>query len=185
MQELLQELITQYPLFSPLIFILIRAIVIIFPFPPGFVIDLAGLSIFPWFLAFVYAEIGIMLGASIAFYIARWLRDPIVKYFAPLKKVHELENSISHKKKFLTLLTIRLFTNPLFDIINFAAGLTRIKFPTFFFTSLLGNIPTMLLFYYFGGLAFQNGIYYAPSFILLISILYLIFRKHRFKTSTR
>lgn len=181
MQELLQELITQYPLFSPLIFIIIRALVIVLPFPPGFVIDLAGLSVFPWFLAFIYAEIGIMLGASIAFYIARWLRDPIVKYFAPLKRVHEFEKSISHNKKFITLLTIRLFTNPLFDIINFAVGLTRIKFSTFLFASLLGNIPTMFLFYYLGGLAFQNGVYYSISFILLISILYLIFRKHKFK----
>ncbi len=181
MQELIQQLLTQNHLLAPLLFILIRAIVIVIPFPPGFIIDLAGLSIFPWFLAFIYAEVGIMLGASLAFFIARWLRDPIVKYFAPLKKVHEFEKSISHKKKFLTLLTIRLFTNPLFDIINFAAGLTRIKFSTFFLASLFGNIPTMFLFYYLGGLAFQNGVYYAVSFILLITILYLLFRKHRFK----
>ena len=108
MQEFIQQLITAYPLLSPLLFIVIRAIVIIIPFPPGFIIDLVGLSIFPWFLAFIYAEIGIMLGASASFYIARLLRNPIVKYFAPLKKVHEFERNISHKKKFLTLQPLRL-----------------------------------------------------------------------------
>src|SRR3989338_8886971 len=112
-----------------------------------------------------------MLGAMIAFWIARYFREPVVRRIASLEKIETWEATLSGKKKFWGMVALRLCTNSLFFYISYAAGLTRMSSWKFFLSSLIGSIPGLFLFYYFGGLLYQNSIYYAV--ILLASILVL------------
>ena len=150
MQEILVSLFLNYPIFAPVIFIIIRPLAIIIPPIPGILIDLPGIVTFGWFWGFIYAEAGIMLGAMIAFLIARRFKEPVVKRIVSLQKIEEWENKLSEKQKFWTLVAIRLPTNALFDYISYAAGFTRISSIKFFFSTLLGNIPSVFLVFYFG-----------------------------------
>jgi len=72
---------------------------------------------------------------------------------------------------------MRLPATAIFDILNYAIGLTKMSFAKFFFSTLIGSLPTMILFYFFGGWVFQQGIYYFVAFLAAIIILWLIFRK--------
>jgi len=72
---------------------------------------------------------------------------------------------------------MRLPATAIFDILNYAIGLTKMSFAKFFFSTLIGSLPAMILFYFFGGWVFQQGIYYFVAFLAAIIILWLIFRK--------
>lgn len=177
MQEFLIQLLSDYAIFAPIIFIIIRSSSVIIPPIPGVVFDLVGIIAFGWLLGFIYAELGIMLGAMVAFCIARKFREPVIKRITSLQKVSEWENSIPEHKKFWALVAIRLPTNALFDYISYAAGLTKISPTKFLLASMLGNMPSVFLVYYFGGLFFQKGIYYLITFLLTLIILWLLLRK--------
>jgi uncharacterized membrane protein YdjX (TVP38/TMEM64 family) len=179
MENFLSALLGNYPLIAPFLFIIIRALAIIIPPIPGIVIDLAGLLSFGWSLGFIYAETGIMFGATAAFLVARVFREPLLNRFLFLQKLYEWERKLSEKQKFWALVAIRLPTNPLFDIISYAAGLTTISTAKFFLSTLIGNAPSVFLIFYFGGLSFQKGPYYAITFFVALLILWLIFRKSK------
>jgi len=180
MQEFLISLLSEYKILAPFIFIIVRSTSVIIPPIPGIIYDLAGILIFGKILGFIYAEIGVMLGAMVAFWIARRFREPVLKRITFLQKVHEWESAVSEKKKFWTLVAIRLPTSPIFDYISYAAGLTKISTSKFFFSSLLGNTPIMFLIYYFGGISFQKGIYYTVAFLVALFILLIIFGRKSF-----
>lgn len=171
MQEMLVSMLSNNPILAPLIFILLRPLSIVIPPIPGAIFDIAGLLAFGWIWGFVYGEAGIMLGAMLAFWIARYFREPVVKKIASLEKISEWENTLSEKKKFWGMVLLRLCTNSLFDYISYAAGLTRMSAWKFFLSSLIGSVPGLLLFYYFGGLLYQNSIYYVVIFLATILIL--------------
>ena len=171
--SLLQGLSIESPVLVPFVFIIARAFAIIFAPIPGTVIDVPGILVFGWFGAFVYAEIGIMLGAMTAFYIARKFREPLVKRFVSLQKLEIWEEKFSEDQKFWGLVLLRLPTAPLFDYISYAAGLTKLSPVKFFFSTLFGNVPTVFLFFYLGGVTFDEGLYYGLSFVAGVILLSL------------
>ena len=176
----LEQLLVDYQILAPLIFIIVRSFAIIFPPIPGIAFDLVGLAIFGWFLGFIYAEIGIMLGATVAFFIARKFREPVIKKVASLRKVHDWEKTLSHKKKFWTIVAIRLPANPLFfDYISYGLGLTKISSPIFFFSTLFSTIPLVLPFFYFGGVALNKGFIFLAFFFIAIIIIWFILKKRK------
>lgn len=176
MQEYLLNILTQFPFLAPFIFIVVRAVAIIFPPIPGIVIDLIGVAIFPWFLGLVYGEIGVLLGAMVAFLIARRFREPLLKKFVPLNKINEWEKKLSENQEFWFLVGLRLFFNPLFDYISYAAGLTKITWTRYLVTTVIGTLPTMFVVYYFGNLSFSKGILYTGAFIGVLFIVSLIYK---------
>ena len=151
MENLISEILESYPVLAPAFFLILRALAIVIPPIPGVIFDVVSLTVFGWLWGLILAEAGIMLGASIAFFISRYFREPVVSRFLSLKKLTEWESTLSEQRKFWALVLIRLPTNALFDYISYAAGLTRIGFLKFFFATLLGNIPGLFLFYFFGG----------------------------------
>jgi len=125
----------------------------------------------------LYGEIGVMLGAVVSFFIARKFRDSFLAKKLFLEKIHNWEAKIPENKKFWALVLMRLPTNTIFDILNYAIGLTKISFSKFFFSTLLGTLPGMILFYFFSGWALHQGIYYFAAFLAIVTTLWLIFRK--------
>ena len=176
--ELFSQILSVNSFFGIVFFIVVRAIAIIIPPIPGIIVDLPGTIYFGWPLGFIYGEIGIMLGATVSFFIAKKFREPLVKKFVSLQKIHTWEDKLSENDKFWTLFSIRLVANPLFfDVISYAAGLTKIRFSRFFIATFFSNIPYMFLIYYFGEISFNMGIYYFISFILALLIIWAVFGK--------
>ncbi len=159
MSELLKELLIQYPLIAPLTFIIGRTIPVVIAPIPGILIDLIGLYYFVWWYGFILAEIGILLGSAIVFWISRKFREPLLKRFLSIQKLHAWEDSYSEKQKFWGLVFIRLTTSPMFDYISYAAGLTKISFWKYMLSTFIGTLPLMLGIYYFGGMFVDYGAY--------------------------
>lgn len=171
MQEYLSSLLLAYPLLAPLLFILLRAVPVIIPPIPGVLFDLVGVALFGWQLGLFLALIGAHIGAAGSFFIARYFREPVVRRFVPLQKLHEIEAQYSERQKFWGLVGLRFITSPFFDYANYAAGLTNMSFFTFILSTFIGVLPYAFIIYYFGSLSLYQGPIFALMFFGGIAVL--------------
>lgn len=155
----LKEIAQHHIVIAGAVFVLMRAACTIIPWFIGAAVDLAGIAVLGTWAAFGLAEVGIMLGACTAFGIARRLRPHVLRWRWLASRVTLWETHLRTNERFAGWIVIRLLGNIAFDPICYAAGLTGVSFGMFFWTTLLGNIPLMALFFFFGG----QALYVNPS----------------------
>lgn len=171
MLEFFKQILIDYPIAAPIIFVLVRILPVVIPPIPGLLLDTIGIAIFGWFYGFILAEIAILIASMISFYIGRRFREPVLKLFIPIQKIHEWEDKLSEKEKFWGLITLRFVSSPFFDIINYIAGLTKVKASTYFFATLIVTAPLGFLIYYFGELIINMPFILISTLILIIPII--------------
>jgi uncharacterized membrane protein YdjX (TVP38/TMEM64 family) len=166
---------TNYGLAATL-FIFARAVAIIVPPVPGAVLDLPAVQVFGWKWGFIFSEIGTMLGASVAFGIARRLRERkpgrVVRKFLRLDNVRKWEQCLPTGDQFVAWVAIRLPTNSAFDYISYAAGFTNCSVQVFFWSTLAGNLPIVFVFFFLAGKGFQQSLY--AGWILPLAFLGIV-----------
>jgi uncharacterized membrane protein YdjX (TVP38/TMEM64 family) len=151
------EFTSRHLIIGIVFFILLRTLSSIFPVIPGGIIIFASIPLLGWFMAFVCNTTGLLLGKSVAFFLARIYREPLVERFATLSKIHEMEKKVTGKKQFLALVAFKLFTVPVVDISSYVIGLTRISYLKFAIATLLAALPTVITFYF--GFEIYNKIF--------------------------
>lgn len=162
---------------APVISIILRTAAIVIAPLPGTPIDLINLALFSKMAGFIYAEISIMLGSCINFYIARKFGEPMVSKFIDISKIHIWEERINKATGFWGMVLIRAGTVVICDYISYVSGLTRISFARFFFSSLIASVPLVGAFYYFGGMLFDTQMVLTLSLIIPLMFLYSLFKK--------
>jgi uncharacterized membrane protein YdjX (TVP38/TMEM64 family) len=113
------------------------------PFPAE-VVALADGMIYGPLWGSVITWVGAMLGASLAFALARSLGRPFVLRLLSEKRRLELERW-SRRRGALALLVARLVPLIAFNLINYAAGLTHVSWWTFLWATGLGILPLTIL----------------------------------------
>ncbi len=88
--------------------------------------------------------IGAMLGAYLAFGLARCLGRPLVLHLVTRRKLQSID-VWTETRGGITLLVSRLIPMIAFNLINYAAGLTRISWWTFTWATGLGILPITIL----------------------------------------
>lgn len=160
------EFTKAYPILAPVLLILWRILAIVIPPIPGGLLSIALIPVFGWWQSFLYSAIGVLVGTSIAFLLARKYQEPFVKKFVPLQQLHEWQDKISQRTQFFTFLGIRLTTGSVSDYISYIAGLSKIKFRYFFLATLI-SLWSDLVIFYIGGKAYQASAYLAISLTLI------------------
>ncbi len=132
---------------APLIFILIYTLAICL-FVPGTLITALGAAIFGPYWGFVYVFAGAILGATVTFFIGRYLgRDFAASVIGNrLKKYDEA----IERNGFATVLYLRLIYFP-FTAMDFGMGLTRVRFWDYFWGTALGILVGTFVFTFFVG----------------------------------
>lgn len=176
MEEYLANILSAYPTFAPALFVIVRAVAVIIPPVPGILTDLVGIVAFGWMGGLILGELGIIIGSVTAFWLARTLRERLVRRLVPLQAVEEWEGRYSEHQKFWALVAIRLVAIPFFDYISYAAGLTKIRLGVFLLSTFLGTFPLMFVVYYFGGLTFNKGLYFGVLFAIGIIAVWLMYK---------
>jgi len=169
-----QQIITAiktHPYLGAFLLILWRIVGIIFPAIPAGVVSFAAVPIFGWLKTYLYTLTGIMIGTSTSFFLARKFREPLVKRFVPLKRIHEIEDKLTKRQEFLAIIGIRIFTVPVMDFSSYAAGLTKISFPKFFLATLIASLPDIAIFY-FGEQFYKT--FFGKSIIIAVGGLFFI-----------
>jgi uncharacterized membrane protein YdjX (TVP38/TMEM64 family) len=142
-----QEGIDGFGLLAPVVYIAVYTATIVFTPLPSVPVDVAGGLAFGVMVGTGYVMTGAMIGASIDFYLARWLgRGFLERKLSPqvLAQVDGIATRMGGRVLFLS----RLF--PLFNFkwVSYAAGLTRITYRTYAVATFLGTlIPAIAIVY--------------------------------------
>jgi uncharacterized membrane protein YdjX (TVP38/TMEM64 family) len=164
-RQQLQQLLQDLGIWAPVIyiFIYIFATIFILPSTP---LNLSGGAIFGTFWGTVWTTIGAVLAALISFLFSRTIGRDLMKHKLG-NQWQNLDREISRGGLFYVI-ALRLLPLIPYGIINFAAGLTAIKFRDYFFGTLLGTVPGILPFVMMG--AGLTALKQGDVFPLLVSL---------------
>lgn len=117
-----------------------------------FVLTLAAGAIFGIPLGLLYVFVAAMLGSSAAFLIARYLaRGAIEKRLAGNARFAAIDRAVAAQGRRIVFL-LRLSPAFPFSLLNYALGLTQIRFVDYLIAG-IGMLPATLLYVYYGKLA--------------------------------
>ncbi len=118
------------------------------PFPAELLAVCAG-AVFSTVMGSALIWTGAMVGALLAFFLARWLGGTAIRKLASPKHVTRIDRWTDQQGA-ITLLVSRLIPAIAFNLVNYAAGLTRVGIWTFVWTTGLGILPVTVLSTYLG-----------------------------------
>lgn len=155
-------------IFGPALFVLIYASLCLVV--PATVPTAAGAFIFGKYLGFFYNIAGANLGAAAAFFAARYLlRDFAARFLSG--RLAELDEK-AERHGFAVIFYLRVLFFPFFPL-NYAAGVTRIRYRDFALATALGIIPGSFLFsFFFGSIRDIVASYRGPADLLRFDVLF-------------
>jgi uncharacterized membrane protein YdjX (TVP38/TMEM64 family) len=143
----LEAWIKQAGFAAPLLFMLIYALATVL-FLPGSVMTLAGGALFGPVLGTFYSLTGATLGAAVAFLIARYLASDCVARKAGVR-VKQLITGVENEGwRFVAF--VRLVPLFPFNLLNYALGLTRLKFSHYLIATYVFMLPGAIAYTYLG-----------------------------------
>ena len=121
-------------------------------FVPGSVLTLAAGAIFGLVWGTAYVMVGATIGASLAFLVARYIaRGTIENRFQGNKRFVAIDRAVERQGLKIVLL-LRLSPVFPFNLLNYALGLTNVRFVDYLIAC-AGMVPGTLLYIYYGKLA--------------------------------
>lgn len=150
--DTLSEFIMQVGHFAPLLFIAIQAIQVVVPIIPGGISSIAGMIIFGPVYGFVYNYIGIIIGSTINFLLARRYGKTFVLSIVSKKTYKKYMGWLDKGGRFDKLFALAIFL-PVApdDYLCMIAGLTKMKLKKF--TTIILLCKPVSLFVYSLGLS--------------------------------
>lgn len=165
----IKEYVKTFGVLAPFIYIVMFSLVPLTFFPDSVLAISAGL-IFGFSKGYIYTTIGALIGASIAFFIARYLGKEIIKRKSS-DKLEKIERLIE-KNGFYIIFLLRLIPLFPFDVISYGAGITNVKYKDFILATLFGTIPGIAVFTNIGATSLNIK---STSFYISIALLVLLF----------
>ena len=141
--------IESYGIWAPIVFILTYAFATVLMLP-GTILTFAGGLIFGPLLGTFYNISGAVLGASMAFLIARYLASDWVAHKVGGRLKQLKEGAEEAGWKFVAI--VRLAPIIPFSLLNYALGLTKVRFVSFSIASTIFMLPGCFVYTYLGSL---------------------------------
>jgi uncharacterized membrane protein YdjX (TVP38/TMEM64 family) len=136
---------------GPIVFIVGYAIAAV-AFVPGSLLTLAAGAIFGLWRGALYVFIAATLGASAAFLVSRHLaRHAVERRLAGNQRFAAIDRAVGAQGRKIVFL-LRLSPVFPFNLLNYALGLTQVRFVDYLIGS-IGMIPGTILYVYYGKLA--------------------------------
>ncbi|MEO0077845.1 MAG: VTT domain-containing protein [candidate division WOR-3 bacterium] len=140
----LRSLVQNWGVWAPFGIVLFQTLqVVIAPLPGNVMSFVAGYALGLW-PTIVWLMIGVLLGASVDFLLARLLGRRLIRYLVPAERLAYLDSVILRRGTFYVFLLL-LVPNPLGDWIYYLAGLTALPLPVFLLLVLAARLPSNLL----------------------------------------
>ncbi len=139
---------------GPALFIAIYAVGCVLALP-GSVLTLAGGAVFGTVGGTMYNVIASNLGATLAFFSARYLGRDFIQGLLKGGKLAKLDAQLG-KSGFATIFRLRLIPVMPFNGLNFGAGFSSIKYKDYLLGSFLGMLPGTFIYTYFADALLQG-----------------------------
>lgn len=173
-----------YGAFAPLVFMLIYTVAPVLLLP-GLPLTIAGGILFGPFWGVVYTIAGSTLGACVAFLAARYIARDWVERKLQSPRWRRLDQAVEEQGWKIVAFT-RLIPLFPFNLLNYAFGLTRIRFLHYALATFVFMLPACIAFIVFSSSLpdlIQGRI--SPSFIaglglvLLVLLIPVLYRRYR------
>jgi uncharacterized membrane protein YdjX (TVP38/TMEM64 family) len=136
---------------APLAFVAGYAVAVV-AFVPGSLLTLAAGAIFGIGAGTLYVMAAATLGSSLAFLVARHFARPLVeRRLAADARFAAIDRAVAAQGRRIVLL-LRLSPAFPFNLLNYALGVTRVRFADYLVAA-IGMVPGTLLYVYYGKLA--------------------------------
>lgn len=182
-----KEKVDGFGVIAPLVYIVLYIMATVFLIPALAMTSLAGVAFGP-VLGVVYVSIASVIGASVAFLIARYAaREMVEQWVARNEQLQKIDAGVERHGWRMVMIT-RLVPLFPFNLQNYAYGLTRIRFFTYFFVSWLCMLPGTIAYVQVGGALIsgegdpKKTIFYlaiAAILIVLVSLIPGLIRNYR------
>jgi uncharacterized membrane protein YdjX (TVP38/TMEM64 family) len=126
-------------LWAPLLFVLLQAVVTVCPVPRTFFTVAAGV-LFGSISGLLLTVTGTALAAAGAFWLARLLGGRIVERYARRPLVAWIRARLD-RSGLLAMVSLRLIPAVPFSVLNYASGVSGVRFPPFVLGTVLGVLP--------------------------------------------
>lgn len=165
--QLLADKLVDLGIWGHLAFVV--AFTLIQPFGvPGTIFIVAAPLIWPWEVAFILSLIGSMGASVVGFLVSRVIaRDWVAAHIPEWLKRWE---DLLERHAFRSVVVLRLIFW-MAQGVHMFCGISRIKFSTHFWASLIGYIPPLLLVSYLGGEMYDDAGNMQPLAWALLGIL--------------
>ena len=150
---------------APLAFIAVSACLTPLMFPGPLLAGASGL-LFGTALGFPVTLAGAVLGATIAFSISRYVAGDAIEQLAG-PRLLALEELVS-RRGFVSVLYARIAPGVPYSLVNYAAGLTRIRLAVFVGATALGTAPRSFAYTALGG---SLGNLRSPEAAIAVAVL--------------
>jgi uncharacterized membrane protein YdjX (TVP38/TMEM64 family) len=129
-----------------------QAIVAPLPSPP--ILIAAGFVYGPW-VGFAIGWVGLLLGASACFALARAFGRPFAARFVRPERLATVDEYVTARTgaTVMALVSLRVFMPPAFDAVSYGCGLMGVPLHWFLLATALGEVPKVGSFTYIGAAA--------------------------------
>jgi uncharacterized membrane protein YdjX (TVP38/TMEM64 family) len=136
--------ISNYGIYAPLFFILICAFTVVFPPSPNLIPMIAGGILFGIQFGILYSYLGIMIGATINFFLTRIFGRKIMKSILNKNEINFVDK-FAEKVNWRIISILPFFPGMYADLGGYSAGLSNMNFKKYFFAASLGYIILITL----------------------------------------
>lgn len=174
-RQQITSFIQSFGLWTPIIFILISVIPVVFtPLNHGVFGIVGGFIFGPW-LGFLLNWVAKITGTTINFFIGQIYGKKVIHYYAKTEDVEQY-NVIFDRHKFL--LFIGFSVN---DTLSYLAGISNMKLKTFLpLTTLAQIMPTLILAYIGSGVSLSDPLFIILTFtVALLATIYFYLKKKK------
>lgn len=178
--EAIKTFVLSFGIYAPLMFILLFTLAPLIFFPDG-ILALAGGLIFGFAWGSLYIVLGALCGGTLSFYLARLYGNKMREKLAHEKLINFQKSVKRHG--LIMILLLRLVPLVPFNIISYSAGFSTIRYRDFFFATLLGMSPGVLVYANIGAqsLSFGSREFYISIGLLVALVVVSMVLKHRVK----
>lgn len=169
----LEATIRSYRRESILIYVGAQVLQVVLSVIPGQALQFAGGYLFGTILGLVLSVIGIAIGSTLAYYIARLLGRDAVHLFFGERKVTEMLDLMNSPKGLIVTFIIFLIPGIPKDLCSYAAGLSNLKLRPYLIVSMIARIPGMLGCLIIGQQVGAGG-YTSAAIIAAVALVLLI-----------
>lgn len=118
---------------------------------PAFLITFSNAAVFGWWQGAILSWTSAMAGAAVCFFLARNLGRDAVGALTSHGALASVDRFFEHYGK-NAILICRLLPFMSFDLVSYAAGLTKMGFAGFMLATGVGQLPATLVYSYVGGM---------------------------------
>ena len=170
----LENTLRSYRKESMLIYVGCQILQVVLSVIPGQALQFAGGYLYGALLGLILSIIGIGIGSTLAYYIARLLGRDAIHLFFGKRKVTEMLDLMNSPKGLIVTFVIFLIPGIPKDLCSYAAGISNLKLRPYLIVSMIARIPGMLGCLIIGQQVGAGG-YTSAAIIAAVALVLLIF----------